>query len=58
MKYSNFCKLLGKLETNTLTLDEAQSMSTVIQGLMDALNELDMEDALGTEGWKHYMGME
>ena len=58
MKYSKFCKLLGKLETNSLTLDEAQSLSTVIHGMIDCLNEMDMEDAFGSEGWKHYIGME
>jgi hypothetical protein len=26
--------------------------------LVDKLDELDLEDFFGSEGWKHYMGME
>lgn len=59
MKYSNFCKLLGKLESNSLTFDEAQSLSTIIHGMIDCLNEADLYgDIPEGEGWRHYMGMD
>lgn len=30
----------------------------LLQKLIDKLDELDGEDYFGTEGWRHYLGLE
>ncbi len=38
-------------------MTEAQAKE-LLKKIVDKLDELDGEDFFGTEGWKHYFGME
>ena len=48
--------LVGKLASNALTKKEAKQLYDDIMKLMEKCDELDCEDAFGTEGWRHILG--
>ena len=35
-----------------------EAVREMLQTIVDKLDELDEEDFFGSEGWKHYLGME
>jgi hypothetical protein len=35
-----------------------QAVREMLQTIVDKLDELDGEDYFGTEGWKHFFGLE
>lgn len=49
--------LLGKFETEKLLMMEVDQLFEHIEALEAALDEADDFDALGTEGWRHYLGI-
>ena len=51
-------QLTGKLLVNRLTLEEAQKLVNYIESMEALLDEADLEDFFGTEGWKHNLGWE
>lgn len=49
--------LRGKAMAGAITPDEALCVLNHLTVLEDKLTEADMDDALGTEGWRHFVGM-
>lgn len=49
---------IGLLRANDLTDNEAKQLHTDLIELFQLCDELDCEDAFGTEGWKHNIGWE
>lgn len=55
-KFAKGATALGLLRANKLTDDEAAQLYVDIEDLMFLCDELDGEDAFGTEGWRHRIG--
>jgi hypothetical protein len=47
---------LGLLRANDLTDEEAKILHEDISQLIEMCNNLNGEDAFGTEGWQHHLG--
>ena len=58
MKVSDKQELMGLLRSNSLTDNEAKTLYSDLKELMELCDELDKEDAFGTEGWRHRIGWE
>jgi len=53
---ANQHELMGLLKVNKLTDKEARTLHKNLRTLMKACDDLDGEDAFGTEGWRHLIG--
>ena len=54
MKANDFFKIIGKLSDN----QEYPEFIKHLERLIELLDEMDCEDAFGTEGWKHAIGLD
>lgn len=48
---------MAKIDMNVNDMNEEQAKDWLIT-IIDKLDDLDNEDFFGSEGWKHYMGLE
>jgi hypothetical protein len=55
---SDKMELMGLLKVNKLSDKEAKELYKDLKKLMGMCDELDCEDAFGTEGWRHNLGWE
>lgn len=46
--------IIGKILVNHATETEIREVFSVIKRMEDILDSGDMNDAFGTEGWRHY----
>jgi hypothetical protein len=51
-------RALGRLVERGFKDPDINLILTYIELLEDTLDRLDEEDALGTEGWRHHLGLE
>jgi hypothetical protein len=58
MNNKYICMLIGKLVVNKLSDDEAQQVVDYINDLEKLLDEGDLEDFFGTEGWRQRLGLD
>lgn len=49
-------ELMGLLKVNKLSKKDAKKLYHDIKELMGLCDELDGQDAFGTEGWRHAIG--
>lgn len=49
--------LRGKAMANATTPADTLAVLNHLTVLEDKLNQADYDDALGTEGWRHFVGM-
>ena len=54
MKANEFFKTIGKLSGN----QEYSEFVAHLGRLIELLDEMDCNDAFGTEGWKHAIGLD
>lgn len=45
--------LLGKNLVGAVTKEDLDEFLPLVAKILDALDEADLEDAFGTEGWRH-----
>jgi hypothetical protein len=55
---SDKMELMGLLKVNKLSDKEAKELYKDLKKLMGMCDELDCQDAFGTEGWRHNLGWE
>lgn len=57
MSERDYSICIGKiLAGKTLGEDEAQRFVEILSYFESMLDDADMQDFFGTEGWRHYMG--
>lgn len=50
--------LLAAITVGLLTHDDPETKRHLLDVIVNELDELDNDDAFGTEGWKHAFGVE
>ena len=58
MTWARFNQVLARLGTDKVKPNEYQELFVVVEKMINLMDELDGEDAFGTEGWKHRLGLE
>ncbi len=58
MTWAKFNQVLARLGTDKVKQKEYEELFRIVEKMIELMDELDMEDAFGTEGWKHRLGLE
>lgn len=58
MTWEQFNRAMGKIEYDQSDRAQVKLFLNVVQEMIELLNEADMDDYFGTEGWKHRLGLE
>ena len=57
LDYRTVCEYTGKALVGALTREEQMALCNHITAMEEILEELDLEDVFGTEGWRHHFGV-
>ena len=56
LSHRKVCEFTGKALVGALTRDEQLMLCNHITAMEQKLDECDLEDWFGTEGWRHHFG--